>query len=78
MPETIRCVRCSNDRPALARPPWPDALGQEVFTKVCAGCWTEWLAMQIKVINEMRLNAGDPNGQKVLTEQMRLFLNLGS
>ncbi len=78
MAQTLKCARCTNDRPALPKAPWPDALGQEIQAKICAGCWGEWLAMQIKVINEYKLNVGDPNSQKVLTEQMRAFLNLGA
>ena len=72
----ITCARCTNERPALEKPPWPDDLGKEIQSKVCAGCWTEWLSTQIKIINEYRVNVGDPAGQKVLTEQMRAFLNL--
>ncbi len=78
MAQTLKCARCTNDRPALTKAPWPDALGQEIHAKICAGCWGEWLAMQIKVINEYKLNVGDPNSQKILTEQMRAFLNLGA
>lgn len=78
MPETIKCTRCTNERPALDKPPWPDDLGKEVQSKTCANCWSEWLAMQIKIINEYRINVGDPAGQRLLTQQLREFLNLGS
>lgn len=78
MNQMVKCVRCTNERPGLSKAPWPDALGQEILAKVCSGCWSEWLAMQIKIINEYRLNVGDPAGQKILTEQLRTFLNLGA
>ena len=37
-----------------------------------------WQDMQIKIINEYRLNLGDKKDYHVLIEQMYLFLNLKS
>jgi Fe-S cluster biosynthesis and repair protein YggX len=74
----LMCVRCQNENPGLEKAPWNDDLGRQIHASICQRCWGEWLAMQIKVINEYRLSLGDPNGQKVLTEQMKLFLNLGN
>ncbi|HXI03304.1 MAG TPA: Fe(2+)-trafficking protein [Candidatus Saccharimonadales bacterium] len=76
MADLVTCSRCTNERPALPKPPWPDALGRTIQEKVCSGCWSDWLATQIKIINEYHINVGEPAGQKVLMEQMRAFLNL--
>jgi len=70
----IDCVRCSDEREALAAPPMPGALGREIADRVCAGCWGEWTAMEIKVINELRLNFMDPDAQDVLARHMKDFL----
>ena len=78
MADTVKCSRCSGEKPALEKPPWPDTLGQQVQASICRDCWSEWLAVQIKIINEYRLNMGDPGSQKALTEQMKIFLNLAS
>ena len=74
---SVKCVRCLNDNPALPRPPFNDDLGRKIFESVCQPCWSEWMAMQIRIINEYRLSLGDPQAQKILTEQLRAFLNLG-
>lgn len=73
----VKCVRCLNDNPALPRPPYNDDLGRRIFESICQTCWSEWMAMQIKVINEYRLSLGDPKAQQILVEQMKAFLNLG-
>ncbi len=70
----IACARCGREREALAVPPVPGATGEEVAERVCAGCWEEWAAMEIKVINELRLNFMDPAAQATLTSHMRDFL----
>ena len=71
----VACVRCGRpDAPALPRPPLPGATGQEVVTKTCADCWKEWEAMEVMVINELRLNFMDPRAQDVLERHMRSFL----
>ncbi|MDE2850952.1 MAG: Fe(2+)-trafficking protein [Acidobacteriota bacterium] len=70
----IACARCGREREALAGPPVPGATGEEIAARVCAGCWEEWTAMEIKVINELRLNFMDPAAQATLTSHMRDFL----
>lgn len=72
----VKCVRCMNDNPGLEKPPFNDDLGHRIHASICQRCWSEWMGMQIKVINEYRLSLGDPNSQKVLVDQMKLFLNL--
>ena len=72
----VKCVRCMNDNPGLDKPPFNDDLGRRIHASICQRCWAEWMGMQIKVINEYRLSLGDPNSQKILVDQMKLFLNL--
>ena len=74
----VMCARCQNDNPGLEKPPFNDEVGRKIHASICQRCWAEWLGMQIKVINEYRLSLGDPQAQKVLTEQMKEFLNLGA
>ncbi len=61
----------------MEKPPFRGALGQTIHESVCKDCWTEWIAMQTKIINEYRLSLGDPHGLRMLDQQMRTFLNLG-
>lgn len=75
---TVQCVKYGQSLPGLEKPPFPGPLGKRIFETVSAGAWKEWRDdMQIKVLNEYRLNMGDPNDHKVLMEQMLKFLNLG-
>ena len=70
----ITCSHCGQDRDALAEPPFPGSLGQEIAARVCTGCWDDWTAMEIKVINELRLNFMDPEAQATLARHMKDFL----
>ena len=73
----MHCSRYSRNAAPLARPPLPGKLGAEIQQQVCADCWAEWQGMEVKVINELRLNFMDPRAQETLTQQMRDFLHLG-
>lgn len=73
----IECVRCGRTRNPPDRVPYPGALGEEIRSKICTSCWAEWEAMEVMVINELRLNFMDPAATDTLTRQMREFLCLG-
>ena len=70
----ITCTRCGSERAALSEAPVPGPLGEEIAARVCAGCWNDWSAMEIKVINELRLNFMEPEAQETLARHMRDFL----
>ena len=76
-PATVDCVRCGRTAPAATGITSGGALGEEIAAKVCADCWSEWQAMEVMVINELRLNFMDPEALDTLTAQMREFLALG-
>jgi Fe-S cluster biosynthesis and repair protein YggX len=60
----------------LPAPPTKDAIGKQVYEKVCADCWREWLGMGVKVINEMRLDLSDDRAQEIYDNYMKEFLGL--
>ena len=72
----VMCARCHRVAHKLTKPPFKGALGQEVFEKICADCWREWIPMGTKVINELRLPLNDPQAQKLYDQHMMEFLNL--
>ncbi len=76
MPEA--CSRCgrAGDAPPAQRVPFPSAVKQRVVASVCAACWQEWEGMEVKVINEYRLNFLDPEHRSVLQRACLEFLNL--
>lgn len=72
----VLCARCHRSAPKLAKPPFKGPQGQEIFEKICADCWREWIPMGTKVINELRLPLNDPQAQKLYDQHMMEFLNL--
>jgi Fe-S cluster biosynthesis and repair protein YggX len=52
-------------------------MGTKIFEKVSAEAWNQWSKdVQIKVLNEYRLNMADPRDYQVLVDQMLRFLGL--
>ncbi len=74
---TITCARCGATGEGLASPPLPTAVGREVHAHTCPDCWKAWLATQVMIINEYRLNLVDPEVRQRLEAEMRRFLCLG-
>lgn len=60
----------------LPAPPMRDQLGQLIYERICADCWRDWLAMGIKVINELRLDLSEESGQKTYEMYMKQYLGL--
>lgn len=76
---TVMCAKFKKEMPGLEKPPFGGEIGQKIFDQVSADAWNLWRNdMQIKVLNEYRLNMGDPKDYQVLVEQMLLFLGLSS
>ncbi len=72
----VACARCGNVGKQLARPPFTGQRGQRIYEKICADCWSQWIEMGTKVINELRLPMNDPQAQKLFEQHMLEFLNL--
>jgi Fe-S cluster biosynthesis and repair protein YggX len=73
----VMCVKLGKELPGLDKPPFKGEVGQKIFEKVSKQAWSMWKDdMQIKVLNEYRLNMGDPRDYQVLVDQMLAFLNL--
>ena len=76
MPES--CVRCQKpgDAPPAHRIPFAPAVKEKVTASICASCWKEWEDMEIKVINEYRLNFAEPEHRAMLKKACLEFLNV--
>jgi len=77
---TITCARCGRDAepPPRHRIGFPAPAKERVLQSICAECWKEWEEMEIKVINEYRLNFMDPDHRAVLQKACLEFLTLGA
>lgn len=61
----------------LKNPPMKDELGQQIYDKVCAQCWHDWVRnYSIKVINELHLDLSDERGQEAYDRYMKEHLGL--
>ena len=77
MAPDINCSRCGETRPeTTTRIPFRSPLREEVHARICGQCWDEWEQQQIKVINELALNLGDPRSHDLIELNARQFLNL--
>lgn len=76
-PRMVKCTKYQKELPGLEKPPFGGETGKEIFEKVSKQAWLEWRDdMQIKVLNEYRLNMGDKKDYETLVDQMMKFLNL--
>lgn len=75
----VMCKKLGKELPGLERPPFPGEIGQQIFDSISKQAWTMWKDdMQIKVLNEYRLNMANPKDYQALIDQMMVFLNLKS
>ena len=72
----VLCRRCGKAGPRLAKQPFRNPFGLQVFDGICAPCWEEAKKMGVKVINELRLPLNDPAANKLWEQHIREFLNL--
>jgi Fe-S cluster biosynthesis and repair protein YggX len=75
-PDEVRDLRTRRVGKRMRFDPFGDAIGAFIFEHISQESWDAWMEMSIKVINELRLDLGDPSGQVTYDEQMRSFLNL--
>jgi Fe-S cluster biosynthesis and repair protein YggX len=77
MARTVLCSKFKKELPGLEKPPFGGDMGKKIFEQVSAEAWDQWSKdVQIKVLNEYRLNMADPRDYKVLVDQMLRFLGL--
>jgi Fe-S cluster biosynthesis and repair protein YggX len=73
----VKCKKLGKDLPGLEKPPFPGEIGQQIFDSISKQAWSMWKDdMQIKVLNEYRLNMANPKDYQALIDQMMVFLNL--
>jgi Fe-S cluster biosynthesis and repair protein YggX len=76
----LACVRCGKpgEPPLAHRVPFPAPVKERVRLSICSSCWKEWEDMEIKVINEYRLNFIDPEHRAMLQKACLEFLTLSA
>lgn len=74
--DELRCKRSGRIGKRLASAPFPDEVGDWILGHISAASWEDWIEMSIKVINELRLDLGDPNGQRTYDDHLRDYLKI--
>ena len=72
----VRCARSGRIGERMSFDPFGNAVGAHIMEHICKASWDEWMEMSIKVINELRLDLGDPEGQDTYDEHMKSFLSI--
>ena len=73
----VKCVKLGQELSGLEKPPFAGEIGERIFHHISKQAWLMWKDdMQTKVLNEYRLNMGNPRDYQTLVDQMLLFLNL--
>ena len=73
MARRVYCVLLKREADGLDYLPYPGELGKRIYDNVSKEAWTLWIEHSKMLMNEYRLNAVDPNSQKIMGEQMEQF-----
>ena len=76
MAHMVFCKRLKRQAEGLDEPPMFGKLGREIYENVSQEAWAEWQDMQLKIVNEYRLDLSEKEARAMLTKQMRVFLGL--
>lgn len=73
MEDTVRCARCGQEEPKLAKPPLRNDLGERVHASVGKGCWDQWLKYQTALINHYGLDVREREAKDFLMQNMEAY-----
>jgi Fe-S cluster biosynthesis and repair protein YggX len=77
---TVFCVKFKKEMPGLDEVPFDGhPLGQRIYENVSKEAWKMWVEHMKMIMNEYRLNLGNPDAQEFLLKQMEeYFFGQGS
>jgi Fe-S cluster biosynthesis and repair protein YggX len=70
---TVFCLKIGRDLPAMAKPPFPGALGERIFKNISEQGWDLWEKQATILMNHHGLSMADPEHRHFLMEQMEEF-----
>ena len=73
MSETIFCKYLQKEGQAFEKAPLPGDLGQKIKDNISQEAWAEWIEMQMKIVNEYRLDLSQEEHRQVLKDQLDAF-----
>lgn len=72
----VKCLRSGRVGQQMRFNPFDDAIGDFIQANISQESWDGWMEMSVKVINELRLDLGDPAHRAVYDRHMRDYLSL--
>lgn len=74
MTYTVYCKKLKREAEGLSTPPCPGELGERILKNISKEAWEEWKQIQMRLVNENRLNLADARARNYIRQQMELFL----
>lgn len=72
----VECVKKNARLPGLGEAPFVGKLGEIILQNISEEAWREWVELEIKIINEERLDLSEERAQLRLFDHMIEALNL--
>ena len=72
----VHCVKLDKELPGLARPPFPNDVGQLVYEKVSKEAWDLWLQESVRYINTYRVDLSSREGTDFMLNQLKIWLGM--
>jgi len=74
----LTCERCKRpgEPPGASRVAYMGEQKSQILSSICSDCWKEWEGVEVKIINEYRLNFMDPEHRAMLKKACADFLGL--
>jgi Fe-S cluster biosynthesis and repair protein YggX len=73
-PHPVFCVKLQKEAEGLAEVPFDGhPLGQRIYENVSKEAWGQWVEHMKMLMNEYRLNLGQPEAQEFLIQQMEQY-----
>ncbi len=73
MARLVQCVVLKAEAEGLAKPPYPDELGQRIYANVSKQGWIQWLERLTTIINENGLSTADERSIDLIEKHMLGF-----
>jgi len=73
MPRSVKCVKLGQELPGMVYRPFNNQLGQRIYDNVSQQAWMMWIDFSKRIVNELHLDLGSEEGQKLLFQQAEQF-----
>jgi Fe-S cluster biosynthesis and repair protein YggX len=72
----VHCIKLDKELPGLAKPPFPNEMGQLVYEKVSKEGWDLWLQESVRYINTYRVDLSSREGAEFMLKQLRIWMGI--